>query len=366
MKKKIAVLAVGVVLSFGLLTGCGKPTVEKLVEGMYKEEVTSQTTKANFDVDLGVTLQGADYSIKLDGTVDSKTEMDGDDTKTYANCSVNYNIFEFMKNSVNVEAYVMQNADSVDMYYCDPTDGNWYVTKQALADEGVSVDKETLKAVTEESKNVWLNAELAEDLTEKCGEDCYVLTLNSSLKDFLPVANVMMQSADLQDKWEEAKTTISDTYGCTVDELLDYIKVDMTGYVSKKSGLLVASSVDLSNMDLVGLMDTLGLDINDLTSSFGVSIDGISVNKLTFDLEMTDVNKTTVELSDDAAAAEEKTVELPTNGLIGSDDASYDEDADFEEYDDEVFDEEYDLEEYDDEDFEEEDFEEEDFEEEEF
>ena len=86
--KKLVVFAMSLGLSFVMLTGCGKPTVESLIDGLSEKEVESQTMQMELEAGLEIGVQGVTVEMGVSSDLEIQAaglNKDADETVTYVN-----------------------------------------------------------------------------------------------------------------------------------------------------------------------------------------------------------------------------------------------------------------------------------------
>ena len=289
MKKKLAILTGALSLTFVVLTGCaGKtPSAEEILDGMYDAEIES----AGFELSADVDVEAGDYAFEASADLSGAFAEDA----YYVDGKVSYNVMG-QKDSMDVEAYMLMDGDDVTAYY--NTDGTWYVTEGSTEDAGVELDDKTLDSIKDATKELFASAEVEKKTEEVGDEECYVLTVEPSGEEYVAFMNEVVKLADAEDEWEEACDTMKDELDVEIEDVLDLLNMKATLYVSKENGYAVKSEVDLSGIDIAGII-ALSEDIEDGLDSMDMSADDIKINALSVVVEYSDINDTEVEVPDD-------------------------------------------------------------------
>ncbi len=311
MKKKLMVLAMALGLSVAVLTGCSKPTVESLVDGMYEDSMDSQTAEMDMDMVLSLKASGVSADVSVGGSFEIQSSgLSGDGAQTsYVNGDISLDAMGSSEN-VGFEVYTVMEDDTVTTYLYNEDQDTWYKA-EAEADDSESMDQETADEITEAMKNVIKeNGELAEDTEEVEGEECYVITATIAGDDFATVCEPLKDT--LNDAMEDA--------GMDLDmlSLFEYLSMDVTYYISKDTGYQVKSEIDMSATDLYGMVEQIVTDLG--LGDYGVmdEIEDISFSECKFSCVMSDVNETEVEVPDDVIDnAEEVDESTDISNIVG-------------------------------------------------
>ena len=324
MKKKLAILTGALSLTFVVLTGCGKtPSAEEILDGMYEAEIES----ADFELSADVDVEAGDYAFEAGADLSGSYSEDA----YYIDGKVSYNVMG-QKDSMDVEAYMLMDGSDVTAYY--NTDGTWYVTETSTDDAGVDValDDKTMEKMQDAAKELFAGAKVEKKTEEVGDEECYVLTVEPTGEEYVAFMNEVVKIADCEDEWEEACDTIEDELDVKMEDVLDLINLKATLYVSKENGYAVKSEVDLSGIDVEGIIG-LSSDIEDALDDMDMSADDIKINALSVVVEYSNINDAEVEVPDDV-------IENAVDPYAWYDDYSYDDydDDDYDDYDDDDYD----------------------------
>lgn len=309
MKKKLMVLAMALGLSVAVLTGCGKPTVESLVDGMYDDAIDSQTAEMDMDMVLSAEASGVTAEISVGGSFEIQSSgLSGDGAQTsYINGDISLDAMGTSED-VGFEVYTVMEDDTVTTYMYNEDEDIWYKTE---AEDSGSVDQETADEITEAMKDVLKeNGELAEDTEEVEGEECYVVTATITGDDFATVCEPLKDTFD--DAMEEADMDLD------MLSMFEYLSADLTYYISKDTGYAVKTEIDMSATDLYGMVEQIVTDLG--FGDYGVmdEIEDISFSEFKFSCVMSDVNETEVEVPDDVIDnAEEVDEDAAIDDIVG-------------------------------------------------
>ncbi|MDE6531681.1 MAG: hypothetical protein K2K96_13065 [Lachnospiraceae bacterium] len=295
MKKKLMTLSIALGLSLAVLTGCGKPTVESLVDGMYDSEIESQTAEVEMDIALSVTAMGLSFDVTVGGDLEVQTSgMNGDDQTSYIDGEITMKApAGSIDEKMGFEAYAIVDDGTVTSYSCVDNDGVWYKT-EVESDDSDALDQDTIDKITEAMKDVLKeNGELAEDTEKVEGEECYVLTATIEGDDWSAILKPMRGMLD--DAMEEA--------GVDIDVLswFEYFSADITYYISKDTGYLVKAEMDMSDTDIYGMVGQIMKDsgAEALIGDFEDMIEEISFSKFYVSAVYSDINDTEIKIPDD-------------------------------------------------------------------
>lgn len=294
MKKKLMTLAIALGLSLSMLTGCGKPTVESLIDGLYDYEVESQTADAEMEIELSISAMGFSFDVSADGDFEVQSSMGKRDAATtYINGDFAVKIpVGDIDEKLGIEAYSIVDDGTVTSYGC-VDGGEWYMT-EIESDDSDGIDQETIDGVTEAMKDVLKeNGELAEDTEKVEGEECYVITATIEGSDWSDILEPM------QDMINEAMEEVD----MDVDMLswFEYLSADITYYISKDNGYLVKSEMDMSDTDLFGMFEQMVKDLGGEEALGDVldAVESVSFSKFYISVVYSDINDTNVEVPDD-------------------------------------------------------------------
>lgn len=296
MKKKLMTLSIALGLSLAVLTGCGKPTVESLVDGMYDSEIESQTAEVEMDIELTLAAMGFSFDVTVGGDLEVQTSgMNGEDNQTsYIDGELTVKAPAVsIDEKMGFETYAIVDGGTVTSYSCVDGDGVWYKT-EVESDDSDALDQDTIDEITEAMKDVLKeNGELAEDTEKVEGEECYVLTATIEGDDWSAMLKPMQGMLD--DAMEEA--------GVDIDVLswFEYFSADVTYYISKDTGYLVKAEMDMSDTDIYGMVGQIMKDsgAEDLIGDFEDMIEEISFSKFYVSAVYSDINDTEIEIPDD-------------------------------------------------------------------
>lgn len=290
MKKKLMVLAMALGLSVAALTGCSKPTLESLVDGMYDNEIDSQTAEVDMDMVLSFSAQGMTMDISLGADMEVQCAgLTGDEQTYYMDGKLNMDMAGESE-SAGFEMYALMEDDTITSYVYNEDADTWYKAESEADDSG-SVDQDMVDELTENMKNVLKeNGELAEDTEDFEGEECYVITATIGGDDFVDILEPVGDM--LNDTMEDA--------GVDIDILswFEYFSMDVTYYISKDTKYLVGSEIDMADTDVLGMVNQFISDLG-LDGSVMDIFEDISFSTCKFTCVMSDINDTEVEIPKD-------------------------------------------------------------------
>lgn len=318
MKKKLMMLATALGFSVAMLTGCGKPTVESLVDGMYDNEVESQTAEVEMDIALSMAAQGFSFDISMGGNMEAQvTGVDGKDGQTmYIDGKISMSVpAASVDEDVAVKVYGAVDGETVTTYTYDESADEWYKTETEVGASN-AMDEDTINEMTEAMKDVLKeNAELAEDTEEVEGEECYVLTATIAGEDFAGAVKPIQGMID--DAMKEAMEELNSPMDINFDLVSwsEYLSADVTYYISKDSNNLVKSEIDLSGTDVLGMFGQIIKDIGGEEALGDVldMVEDISFSKFSISVVYSDMNETEVTIPDDVI---DNAVDLSEAGVI--------------------------------------------------
>ncbi|MBP5609380.1 MAG: hypothetical protein J6X66_14070, partial [Lachnospiraceae bacterium] len=296
MKKKLAVLLGAGTLTMATLCGCGA-TKEQIVDKMFDEQAESMVMNMDMDADVSLGMGGMNLDLGMSGSVESEVDnSDEDAPKLHMSIDAKVSAMGSSE-KVKTESYVMTDDDEVTTYVKDPESGDWSYTTAKVEEN--PLDKKTRDKIIEEVKDVLKeNGELQKKTEKKEGEDCYVLTFNTTFDAFEGVIDVIWEAAG-----DEVTSELEDV---NVDKkailkYLSYFNVDATYYASKKNGYLVAADISLADSDVDGLLKQAQKDFGDMASGLGMDLSSISVDisALSMSITFSDWGEAEVELPKD-------------------------------------------------------------------
>ncbi len=309
MKKKLMTLVAALGLSLAVLTGCGKPTVESLVDGMFDME--SQTAEVEVDIDCSVSTQG--FSVDAKAGADFEMQISGMNGKDALTSHADGKIALEVKaggldDEIPIESYLIVDDGTMTDYSYDDDD-TWYMEELDDVWDQDAVDKmiEKLKDVLKE------NGELAEDTEKVEGEECYVITATIEGREWSTIFKPMKSM--INDIMEENNTDF-DAFSC-----LEYCSADITYYISKDTGYLVKIEIDASDTDLYSIVGQIMKDSGEsiFGGDFEDVVEDVSLSKFYISAVFSDINDTEVEIPDDVIDdAVEKDGAGALDGFMGS------------------------------------------------
>ncbi len=293
MKKKLMTLALALGLSLAVLTGCSKPTVESLVDGMY-DDLESQTVEMEMDIDCTISAMGFSFDAKLGGDFEAQVSgLDGKDAQmSYANGTMSLEVKAAgFDEEVEFEGYSIVDDGTVTSYSRTGDDDTWYVSES----DNDSVDQDVTDKIQEAMKDVLKeNGELAKDTEKVEGEECYVITATIEGSDWSDILKPMQGMID--DAMEDADVDID------VLSWFEYWSADLTYYISKDTGYLVKLEMDMSDSDIYGMVGQVvkdtGLDAL-MDGDYEDVVEGVSFSTFYISGVFSDVNDTEVKVPRD-------------------------------------------------------------------
>lgn len=338
--KKALCLAAGLVLSVAMLTGCGAPKIEDVVDKMYDTKMDSYTAEMSFDVNVNIKADGEKMPIKASGSFN--VEQQGADMKeatAHIDGSVKYDLLGFMKDSNKIEAYLSAEDEEATVYYSIDGD-DWYYTTGDMSDAGV--DEKLVGKLTDASKEFWYTGSVDAKTEKVGGEDCYVITIDGTAADCKPVVDVLTKNVD-------EFADLMDEMDVDFEAIAQYFPVKVKAYASKKNGYMMGYDLDMSGVDFEGLCDELDMDMEDLGDAMGVELESVTVDSLTISMTYSNVNNTEVSIDKKVT---KNAVEAGGSFDFDSDDYDWEDDYDYEDddydWEDEYEDDDYDWEDEDD------------------
>ncbi len=293
MKKKLKTLAIALVLSLTVLTGCGKPkpTVESLVDDMF--DIESQTAEVDIDIECSISAKGLSFDAAAGGDLEMQVSgMNGKGAQTsYIDGKMTSEIQVLdIDEETEFKAYLIVDDGTVKSYSYIDGEYTWYM---AESDDDF-LDQDTIDKMTETMKDVLKeNGELAEDTVEVEDEECYVITAAIEGRDWADILKPMQGMID--DAMEGT--------GVDIDMLswFKYCSADITYYISKDTGHLVKTEMDMSDTDLHSMLRQMMKDIGlkETLDEYDNMVDGITFSKFYVSVVLSDVNDTEVDVPDD-------------------------------------------------------------------
>ncbi|HOO79308.1 MAG TPA: hypothetical protein PLQ04_02865 [Lachnospiraceae bacterium] len=306
MKKRLLFLAMSLGLSVAMLSGCGKVTTESLVDGMFNNEMESATANTTMDITADIEINGATISFAVNGEFDmlmNGLKKDAEEQVAYLDGSVAVEAMG-QNEEVPFEIYTVVAEDMTTVYAYDETTDSWAYTENETEED--PIDEDTVKEIQDAMKTVLAEAELAEDTEDVEGEECYVLTLETTGEAFEDVFNVMSDAL---------ATSTDDVDMDDIKAFFPYFSINLTMYISKDSGNCVCVEVDMSETDIMGMFEESGVDPSE---SLGMEITNISFSACSFKTTLTDIDKTDVEVPSDVTDNAVETEEINFADMTGS------------------------------------------------
>lgn len=274
MKKKIAVVALALGLSIGILSGCGKPSVEKLADAVCSQENQSGTYSVSGNVDVTVGAQGASLNITADGemTMDMVVSSDSAVAKMEGSGKASALGQEL---EGTFDSYVNM-ADNTEEVYVSLNDSEWFMISQEM-DLSKILSSEANNETASLMKDILVKKGVVGDKVEEVnGAKCYSLACTISGEDYAEICNKAMELAENVD---ELKDTM-DKAGINIDDISKYMTMDVTYYIDQKTMKPVKAVMDLSKTDFYGLVGYVCtvVDIENPLESFDIAALSITVD----------------------------------------------------------------------------------------
>ena len=301
--KRMTVAALALTLSLSVLVGCGDKdggkdkkksgkggdvTVEDVMNMAFESddvESAKMTFEANVDVTAEAEGTTADITAGLDLEAEVANVTDQDNMDVHFTMGVEYSAMG-MSDSMEMEAY-MDCEDGEATLYATEDGETWFTETEDMTEIfAEAMDEDLISKLEDACKDVYKDAELADDTEEVNGEECYVVTLDTTCAAFQPVLDVLMEES------EEGAEAIEEL-DVDVEEVLDSIPVSMTMYVSVEDGYCLETDVDFSDVDVAAVVEACGASLED------AGIDSITINELSFVVTMSDINDTEVTVPDE-------------------------------------------------------------------
>ena len=336
--KKLAVFAAATTLSLAVLTGCGAPSVETIVDGMYDTTFDSAKMDVTFEVDAAAEVEDEEYSAKASGefTIDAMNVNSVEELSMAVTGSIEYDIMDGMlEDDMDVEAYIISEDDEQTVYFMDPESGDYYFQTNPIEESGVELSEKDMKKIQDAAKELWYTAEVGKKTEEINGEKCYVLTMTPSGADYVKVMDSVVKIMDMKDEWEDAKDMVEDELDASFEDILDNCNIEFTAYVSVKNKYMMGCKVDMSNIDIEGILDLF----EDVIEDYDIEIGDITVDACNFSIMYSDINEVEVEVP---KKVKKDAIEMASYGFGGAayagsadvdiDDYDFDDDDDDDDY----------------------------------
>lgn len=298
MRKKLMALAMCLGLGAALLTGCGKPTVESLIDGMTENQPDSQSGDMSFDFVLNLESEGYGMEVSVGADMEYQVEgniAEGDSATMYMDGDITVGVFG-MSQKLPFEGYMVMEDDETTIYTYDSDSDTWYYSTSDSSDSDSLdslMDPDMIEKMADAMADaIKENGELAEDTEKVAGVECYVITSTLTGDDMADIYKPF--DSVFQDMMEEAGL---DDYNIKLSSYMEYFTMDITYYISKEDGWLVKGVVDMSDSDVYGMVEALMKDLDYAEGMDG--IDDISFKKCSVTVTITDQNDTEVEVPRD-------------------------------------------------------------------
>lgn len=211
--KKLAAMGMAAVMAAALLSGCGgktKATPENLLRDMKERAEKVESTVMNVKFNINMSSGGEELAVGMDMDMEATAEPEA----AHGKGEISFDIAGSSM-STEMEIYSVKEDDQYMTYTM--MEGEW--TKEASDEEEALGDVEGMTGNIEEYADQF---ELAEELAEVNGEECFELTGELDGDTF----SAMIQS-DMMDSFSGYgldEETVSDmTFPCTIDIYKDSI-----------------------------------------------------------------------------------------------------------------------------------------------
>lgn len=300
MRKRILAVLMACTMSVVALAGCGKKgdnsagdiTVDEIIDGWAAYEIDSASADVDMDLAVDLKIQGQDMSVALGGKM--KTEYENlskpEEMKMYADGDIDINLMG-MKQTQNTEMYILMEDGKEKMYMSNPENpGEWYLIEQAIEDEMMDmlINRDENK---DEMFDIYRGATLEKNTKKYGGCESYVLKMTitgDEMNKFLEDA-LEKQGLTMDEIMKEAGEMEFD-----LEAVLDCISMDVVMGIAKDDFHPTYFSIDLTKTDIEGILEAIGG-----ADQAGIPADSFALKSLVFTMELSDVNKTTVEVPQD-------------------------------------------------------------------
>lgn len=299
MKRNI-IYMFSVMLSMGLLTGCGTPSASKLVDDMREAEISS--AKMNIESKVDVESEGYD-DISLNLSLDMEVCVSGlddvDNLTASFSGNLEYDMLDGMiEGDEDIKSYIVGD-DGDYKYYFDEQD--WHYMEGDLEEitynlMNMELSEDVIDELKDASMEVWKNATVEKETTEIGGVKCYVLTTTPTGEEWCNLLERVYEASDEEDYFEDMLENIEDEYDVTLEEVLDEAGVSLDLYITKKDHLFAGFSVDMSKLGIEDMLDVMDMDIEDFGDELGLDIDELEINDWMFSITLEDINNTEVDI----------------------------------------------------------------------
>lgn len=300
MKKKV-LYAFTMMMSMGLLVGCGTPKASTLIKDMQNAELCSARIVTAFNMDIE---SDGDDDISSTIQMDIVTEVSGlDDADNMAagmTGSIEYDLIDgSFSDEADIEAYLVGDDGDYTYYFND--DDDWYYLEGELEDLSYSyIDLELSPDMIEDMSDIalsLLDEASVEKKTKKIGGvPCYVVKATPSGEDWCSFFGDIAESFDEEDDFDEMLEDIEDEYDTSLEEIMDSANISVELYITKKNHEFAGFCVDMSELDIEGMLDCMDMDMDDLADELDMDIEEIVINELSFTMTLEDINNVTVEV----------------------------------------------------------------------
>lgn len=267
--KRVAILAIAVTATIGLMAGCGKPTPASIA----KDVVKALDKVESMDGEMEMIFDGKISDVSGSGiSVDMAMELNAEyqaiitpEAAAYMEATMTISAMS-MEESVDVESYTVKGDEGYDVYTL--TDDIW--TKSTAEDFESKNESMVQKNIYEGIAGEKLEATLEEDLEKINGKEAYVL-------------NVTIDG----DYINEVFSTIGDlSEGMVNDDIDSKTKLDAKVYIYKDANVPAKIEMDCKNLadDMFASQDeTASIKVDEFTLTMTMNsynnVDEIEVPK---------------------------------------------------------------------------------------
>ena len=285
--RKYIIFILEVLLMMAVFSGCKDENITQLVDRMYNTKVDSEKINVNYNIDLIANIDENDYNLITNGN--ALIEASGLDKKEnillYGNGNLNYDLFGLITENRDFKVHLETKESTVSIEYFDNTDKQWHKKDYDFTDKDSPFTYYEKNHIKELYKEICTKSKL-EKVTKKIGdEECYVLKKSLSRSDYNEIADSISQKYQTS-YYDELETVVNENCKCELDDILNFVKVDIITYISKENGYLAGIEADFSKTDINGIFKALGMNQDE-----NIKFDNLyKINKLSFKCEMEDIN----------------------------------------------------------------------------
>lgn len=292
MKKRILAVVLTVATLSGVLSGCA--TTESVVDRMFKAMSKYDSQSANVNLGVKADLAVSGVSLAVDFGLDGSYEYQQiEDNQALLNFEGDLNI-EMLGESESVSLDMYAELEDTDkdeseatIYLKTSEDDTWLKQVETIEGtffDGRSVDTSFLKE----------HLVLSKELVEYDGVKCYELTGDVNLNEMLEYLEEIES-----EQYDEIVDEMGDSFE-VLEDIGDYIVMDISYLVNKKTYLPVQASIDFANSDFNKIIEYAieesGESVEDEDYEFNFEKLGVEITYTQFgDIE--------IEIPDDALDA---------------------------------------------------------------